>query len=119
MEAAGVNSDYVEYMMGHVVSTYRDIRSPGVETLRREYAKAELSIRPKAKPTMRDFFIEMVRAKGLDPDKVFAKEFLLEPEIKYLDQQERERREIRALSKALLESLKSELLAAEYSQNPS
>ena len=26
MEAAGVNSDYVEYMMGHKISTYHDVK---------------------------------------------------------------------------------------------
>jgi site-specific recombinase XerD len=35
MEAAGVNSDYVEYMMGHVVDTYHDVQGLGVEKLRR------------------------------------------------------------------------------------
>lgn len=46
--ALGVQPDYIDYMMGHTVSTYHDIQSRGVEFLRGIYANAELHIRPKA-----------------------------------------------------------------------
>jgi len=54
----------------------------------------------------------MVKAKGLEPEKVFAQEFLAEPYRIYASPSEREALEIRALTKALLESLKKELFAA-------
>ena len=44
--ALGVQSDYVDYMMGHTVDTYHDIQSKGIEFLRNVYASAGLSIKP-------------------------------------------------------------------------
>jgi hypothetical protein len=38
LSALGVQSDYVDYMMGHTVSVYNDIQSLGVEKLRNVYA---------------------------------------------------------------------------------
>lgn len=32
LSALGIQSDYVEYMMGHKISTYNDIQSKGIET---------------------------------------------------------------------------------------
>jgi hypothetical protein len=72
-------------------------------------------IRPKAKPMIKDVIIEMMKAKGLDPERVLVKEFLAEPHRIQAPPSERESFEIRALSKALLESLKKDLLDA---QNP-
>ena len=37
--ALGIQSDYVDYMMGHTVDTYHDIQSKGVEFLRGLYTK--------------------------------------------------------------------------------
>jgi hypothetical protein len=45
----GVQPDYVDYMMGHIVDTYRDIQMKGTELLRHIYASSGLSIRPKIK----------------------------------------------------------------------
>ncbi len=42
MKALGVDTDYVDYMMGHVVDTCHDIQSKGVEFLRDMYARAGL-----------------------------------------------------------------------------
>lgn len=46
--AAGVQSDYVEYMMGHTVSVYNDIESNGIDFLRNIYAEAGLCIKVKS-----------------------------------------------------------------------
>lgn len=83
-----------------------------------EHRGADPSIRQKAKPTIKDVIVEMVKAKGLDPDKVLAKEFLAEPDRIYAPSNERESFEIRALSKALLQSLKKELFDAQNLRNP-
>lgn len=55
--ALGVNSDYVDYMMGHTVDTYHDIESKGIEFLRNVYASAGLSTKPKVQTSK----IEMVK----------------------------------------------------------
>jgi len=47
LTAKGVPADIVEYMMGHKLSTYLDIRMKGVEFLRNIYAAAGLNIKPK------------------------------------------------------------------------
>jgi hypothetical protein len=36
--APGVQTDYIEYMMGHIISTYNDIQMKGMEFLRGVYA---------------------------------------------------------------------------------
>ena len=50
MAALGVQTDYIEYMMGHTISTYHNIRMKGIEFLRSIYATSGLSIKPKTKP---------------------------------------------------------------------
>ena len=47
MTALGVPTEYVEYMMGHKLSTYHDIGMKGVEFLRGKYAEANIRIFPK------------------------------------------------------------------------
>lgn len=44
-----IPTDYIEYMMGHTISTYNDIKMKGVEFLRNLYASSGLSIRPRTK----------------------------------------------------------------------
>jgi hypothetical protein len=44
--ALGVQSDYIDYMMGHTVDTYHDLQSKGVEFLPNLYASAGISIGP-------------------------------------------------------------------------
>ena len=45
MEAAGVKTDYIEYIMGHKRDTYHETESLRIEKLRSIYANANLSIR--------------------------------------------------------------------------
>jgi len=65
--ALGVQSDYVDYMMGHTVNTYHDIQSKGIEFLRNIYASAGLSIRPRAQVSKIDMVKEFVRGPRLEP----------------------------------------------------
>lgn len=79
LAALGVPSDYIEYMMGHTISTYHDIRMKGVEFLRAIYASAGLSIRPKTKLGKLEMLKEFARLLGLNPEEIFVKEALSKP----------------------------------------
>jgi len=74
LASLGVNEDYVEYMMGHTVSTYQDIQSKGVEYLRGIYAASGLSVHPKTQVSKLDVLKQVARAWGLDPEKILVKE---------------------------------------------
>jgi site-specific recombinase XerD len=117
--ALGVQSDYIDYMMGHTVDTYHDIQSKGIEFLRNLYASAGLSIRPRSHYTKIDMLKEMIRAWGLEPEKILTSEALAEPHRAYASQEEREKEEIRFLGLALRDSIKKELLASLNSPSPS
>ena len=47
MSAVKLDSEIINYMMGHTVDTYEDVQSLGIETLRNMYSSAGLAIRPK------------------------------------------------------------------------
>jgi hypothetical protein len=70
--ALGVNSDYIDYMMGHTIDTYHDIQSKGTEFLRNIYATAGLSIAPKQKGWELDALKAFARGLGLEPEKVLT-----------------------------------------------
>lgn len=108
--ALGVQPDYVDYMMGHTVDTYDDVRSKGIEFLRNVYASSGLSIKPKTKVTKIDALKEIIRAWGMDPEKILTREALSEPHRTYVGYEEREDRELQSLSKALKEMVRKELL---------
>jgi len=64
LAALGVDRDYIEYMMGHKVSTYHDIQMKGIEFLRNVYAASGLSIRPKTRLSRIEALKEIIRAWG-------------------------------------------------------
>lgn len=74
MAAKGVQPDYVEFFMGHVISTYQDVKSLGVEELRNIYRSAGLSIRPKQEVSKLDQLKAIAESLGLDPDKIAYKD---------------------------------------------
>lgn len=110
--ASGVQSDYVNYMMGHTVGIYHDIQSKGVEFLRNIYAAAGLSIRPRSNYSKIDMLKDILTSWGLEPEKILTKEALAEPHRTYAGPDEREREQICLLGLALRDSLKRELLAS-------
>ncbi len=118
MEAAGVNSDYVEYMMGHKISTYHDVQGLGVEKLRNAYASAGLSIRPRTGINRIDMVKEFARGLGLNPEEILVKNAFSEPHAKYVDPEERERSDIRALMQAIKADLLNTQPQAEDCQKP-
>ncbi len=69
-----INSEYIEYMMGHVTDTYHDIESLGVDYLRDLYSKSGLSIRPKTKLSKIEMMKTFAESLGLDPGVVLSKE---------------------------------------------
>ncbi len=86
MTAKGVPGDYIEFMMGHVISTYHDVKSLGVEYLREVYRRAGISIRPQTKASKVEMLKEIVRSLGLDPEKVLVEEALMEPNRTLVDE---------------------------------
>lgn len=82
---AGVQSDYVEYFMGHTVDTYHDIQSLGIEKLLNAYARGGLSIGPKTRTNKIETLKEMIRALGMNPEQVLSKESLTEPATTHLE----------------------------------
>jgi hypothetical protein len=109
--ALGVQSDYVDYMMGHTVDTYNDIQSLGVEKLRNVYASAGLSIKPKTKTNKIELIKEYIRALGVNPEEVLTREALSQPARTYITSQDREDFQLKVLSQALKEALRRELLS--------
>ena len=107
--ALGVQPDYVDYMMGHTVDTYRDIQSLWVEKLRNIYASSGLAIRPKTN--------QQDRALGDNPEEVLTREALSQPATTFVAPQDREDQQLKVLSQTLKEALKRELLSDKHGEN--
>jgi integrase len=101
-----IPTDYIEYMMGHTVSTYNDIRMKGVEFLRGLYASSGLSIRPKTKLSKVDQLRMFAESLGLNPNIVLSKDALAMPHCMVIDP---EQRKIDVLNQALKEAIIKEL----------
>ena len=112
LAALGVDRDYIEYMMGHTISTYHDIQMKGIEFLRNVYIASGLSIRPKAKITLIDTLKAMIKAHGEDPEKYLVREAFTQPHRTYVNPLEREEDQVKILSHALKEMMRKELLDA-------
>ena len=107
MAALGVPTDYIEYMMGHVISTYHDIEMKGIDYLRGIYASSGLSIKPKSQLNKLEMLKTIIRAYGLDPDKVLVKEALAEPH-RFIQPDDYEQ-QIQTLNQTLREIVTKEL----------
>jgi site-specific recombinase XerD len=116
--ALGVQPDYIDYMMGHTVDTYHDIQSKGVEFIRNIYASSGLSIAPKPKGWELDALKAFARGLGLEPEKVLTQAAFAEPHRAYATSEDREQAQTRALSMAIKELIKKELLASEELPSP-
>jgi hypothetical protein len=111
LAALGVPGDYVEYMMGHKVSVYHDVRMKGVEYLRNIYAASGLSIRPRTRADRLEMLKEIIRAWGEDPERILTREALAKPWRTYVSAQDREDDQVKSLAIALKETLRKELLS--------
>ena len=76
MSAAKLDSEIINYMMGHTVDTYEDVQSLSVETLRNLYTSAGLAIRPKTQANRIDQLKEIIRAWGQNPEEILTKDAL-------------------------------------------
>jgi len=112
LSALGVDRDYIEYMMGHTVSTYHDIQMKGVEFLRNMYAASELSIKPKTQLSKIDTLKEIIRAWGMNPDEILTRKALAQPHRTYTGPSERDEELVGELRNALKEMMRKELLDA-------
>ena len=113
MATLGVQTDYIEYMMGHTISTYHDMQMKGIEFLRGIYAASGMSIKPKTKFSQIETLKGIVRAFGLDPDKILTKEALTEPHRTIvIGSKDTEQLQLDWLLRALKQKLKQELTEA-------
>jgi site-specific recombinase XerD len=109
--ALGVQSDYVEYMMGHTITAYHDIQSKGVEFLRSLYGNSGLYIRPRSALTTKDQLRAMARGFGLSPEEAARLLTSSEPHRAYATQEEQEEYEIQILCEAITDRIKQKILA--------
>lgn len=109
LSALGVNQDYIEYMMGHKISTYHDVQSKGIEFLRGIYVSSGLSIKPKTQVSKIEALKEIIRAWGLNPEELLVKNAQAEPH-RIVVSENREARELAVLRDALKEMMKKELI---------
>ncbi len=117
MTALGVQTDYVEYMMGHTISTYHDIQMKGIEFLRGVYAASGIGIRPKTKASRIEILKEMVRAIGFNPEEILTRDALKEPHRTVVSSKmETSRIQIDALMSTLRKGLKQELVNSNKTQ---
>ena len=109
--ALGIQSDYVDYMMGHTVDTYHDMQSKGIEFLRGLYANAGLCIQPRTSVTPRDQLRTIARGFGLSPEEAARLLTSFEPHRIYVSQEEREEHDIKVLCDTITERIKDKILA--------
>ena len=107
--ALGVQSDYVDHMMGHTVDTYHDIQSLGVEKLRNVYAASDLSIKPKTRVSKIDALKEIIRAWGMNPEQVLTRETLSQEAATYINPQDRENHDLQILSRTIRDLIRQEV----------
>ena len=111
LAALGVNNDYVDYMMGHKVDTYHDIKMKGPEFLRGIYAASGLGIRPRTPLSKIEMLKEVARAWGLDPEKILVREDIAAPHRSYASPVEVDAANSQRLAEALSQAVKKELLS--------
>jgi len=111
LTALGTPREYIEYMMGHKISTYQDIKMKGIDFLRNIYRASNLSIKSRTKIDRAHMLKEMIRSWGYDPEKILIKDALAAPHRTICEKPKiTEENEINVLSNALKEMMKKELL---------
>jgi integrase len=104
-----IPTDYIDYMMGHVLSTYNDVQMKGIEFLRNLYAQSGFSIRPKSKLSKIDQLKVIMEAWGLNPNEILSKEALSSPHRTIIDNRNTEIQVLnQSLKKAIIKELQSQ-----------
>jgi hypothetical protein len=109
LAALGVQADYVEYMMGHTISTYHDIKMKGTEYLRGIYLAAGLGIKPKTRLSKIEALKEIIRAWGLNPEEILTRNALTEPHRTVVDHSQLENSQLAQLATALRQQMLKEI----------
>jgi site-specific recombinase XerD len=109
MSATKLDSEIINYMMGHTVDTYEDVQSLGVETLRNMYSSAGLAIRPKTQTNRIDQLKEIIRAWGENPEEILTRDALLRGNITETSEQT-QNHQLSILAEQLKELIKKEVL---------
>jgi integrase len=103
-----MSTDYIEYMMGHSVSTYNDIQMKGVEFLRNLYALSGLCIRPKTMLSKIERAKTFLEALGVKPEELLSRDALTMPHRTVLDPEQRQMEVLnQALKQAIIRELRS------------
>jgi len=113
LEAKGVKTIYVEYMMGHVRSPYdKTVEMKGVEFLRKIYAAADLRIKPRPTPDEQFFALieEFIRGKGFDVNRELLKRAITKPHRTIVTSVEMEKERRRLLRETFIKLLREEIL---------
>ena len=105
-----IPTDYVEYMMGHSISTYNDIQSTDIEFLRSKYAMAGLSIRKKEKADIYDFVEDMLKSKGYSIDTELLRRAIVKPHRTVYSPLKHEENRRSAIRNGFMEMLRKEFL---------
>jgi hypothetical protein len=103
-----MQSDYVDYMIGHKLDTYHDIQMKGLDYLRNVYSASELSIRPKTRVSKIDALREIIRAWRMNPDQILARDALSQPARAHFNPENRQTAEIQILSNTLRQLIRKE-----------
>jgi len=103
-------TDYIEYLMGHTISTYNDIQMKGVDFLRNKYALAGLSIRQKEKADIYDFVEDVIRSKGYSIDAELLRRAIVKPHRTVYSPLGYEEERRTAIRNTFMEMLKKEFL---------
>jgi hypothetical protein len=98
-------------MMGHTITSYHDIQSKGVESLRGLYSNSGLCIRPRSTLTTKDQLPAVARGFGLSPEEAARLLTSSEPHRTYVTQEDQDEHEIKTLCEAITERIKQKILA--------
>jgi hypothetical protein len=109
LASLGMQTDYIDYMMGHTISTYHDIRMKGIEFLRGIYISSGLSIAPKTRLNKIDALKELISAWGLNPDQILSREALSQGNVTVTDRAQFEQTQITQLTFALKQQMIKEI----------
>jgi len=87
--------------MGHTISVYHDIEMKGVEFLRNIYASSGLAIKPKTRVNKIDAIKEIIRAWGLEPEKILTREALTQGATTYVNPENLENHHLQILTRSI------------------
>ena len=113
-----IPTDYIEYIMGHTISTYHDIEMKGIEFLRSEYAKAGLSLKPKTETNKMAIVRELLKSMGLNPEEILSKEAQGMPHRTVITTNDlSEQDQVNLMMRALMQKIKQEIIAETQAKN--